>query len=136
MRSRDGNKASLLAVCSIIFFLSSALQAAEYLVSYRYVIKDMILYNDSFLISPAMKKCNGTPQRSLDLILKGEDNLMQLVSNNNEAFRKFIEKIGLEIDHKEKTTNFQNSSSTIITMKTSCFKVDFNDNFAKISHLK
>jgi len=83
-----------------------------------------------------MKKCNGTPQRSLDLILQGEDNLMQLVSNNNEAFRKFIEKIGLEIDHKEKTTNFQNSSSTIITMKTSCFKVDFNDNFAKISHLK
>lgn len=136
MRSRDGNKTCLLAICSIIFFNSLALHASEYLISYRSVVKDMILYNDSLQISPSMKKCSGQPQDFIELEKKDSDKLVSIIETNSQEFMNFIHLIGLDVEHTEKTTNAQNSSTTILTLKTTCFKVDFNDNFVKITALK
>ena len=137
MRSRDGNQTSLRAICSIIFLLNSfALNANEYLISYRYMVKDMMIYNDTFLISKAMKHCQGTPQSFIELPDHDSTNLNEVIKSNSLEFMDFIHKIGLDIEHKEKTINAQNTSTTILTLKTTCFKVDFNDNFAKITHLK
>ena len=136
MRSRDGNQTRLLAICSIIFFSSLALNASEYLISYRYVVKDMIVYNDSLQVSRAMKHCSGKPQNFIELSSQGDDELKDVIKNNSFEFMDFIHKIGLDVEHKETTLNAQNSSTTILTLKTTCFKVDFNDNFAKITALK
>jgi hypothetical protein len=83
-----------------------------------------------------MQKCKGKPQKELILENSSDGNLPELISQNSEEFLNYIHNLGLHIEHKEKTTNLQNSSTTILTLKTSCFKVDFNDNFATIAPLK
>ena len=136
MRSRDGNHYFSLRLCSIILFSSLALNAGEYLISYRYIVKNAILYNETLDISNAMKKCNGEPQKELILENINSENLPQVISDNSTEFIDYIHKLGLHVEHKERTKNLQNESTTILTLKTTCFKVDFNDNFAKITPLK
>ena len=136
MRSRDGNRTFSLRLCSVILFNSLALNASEFLISYSYTVKDATLHNETLQISKAMKKCSGTPQNALILESDGEKNLKKIISKNSEEFISYIHKLGLHINHNDTTKNYQHSSSTTLTLKTTCFKVDFNDNFAKISPLK
>ena len=138
MRSRDGNHSLSLSICSIIFLLFSTtlLNAEEYLISYRYVVKDASLYNENLHISKSMKKCSGNFFESLTLDTNGSNNLEDIVFHNSTKFIDFMHHLGLHVDHKESTINAQNKSTTILTLKTTCFKVDFNDNFAKIAPLR
>ena len=136
MRSRDGNHSFSCRLCAIILFSSLALNASEFLVSYRYMVKDAILYNETLLVSPSMTKCDGIPQDGLILESDGGKDLKKIISNNSGEFISYVHKLGLYLDYKETNVNYQNSSTTILTLKTTCFKVDFNDNFAKISPLK
>jgi len=136
MRSRDGNRPLLFSICSIIFFHSLVLNASEYLISYRYVVKDTILYNESLHISKAMTKCEGTPYNPLLLNHKNTKNLKDILSDSQEEFIDYIHKLGLDVRHTSLTQNMQNSSTTILTLKTRCFKVEINENFAKIAPLK
>jgi hypothetical protein len=136
MRSRDGNHSFSRRLCAIILFSSLALNASEFLVSYRYMVKDAILYNESLFVSKSMRKCHGTPHDGLILESDGGNNLKKIISNNSDEFISYVHKLGLDLNHKETNVNYQNSSTTILTLKTTCFKVDFNDNFARISPLK
>ena len=136
MRSRDGNRYFLLRLCSIIFLSSLALNASEFLVSYRYVVKDATIFNETLYISSAMKQCSGKPQKELILENTTDGDFTKLIHENKEEFYEYIRKIGLHVEHSEKTENMQNKFTTILTLKTTCFKVDFNDNFARISALK
>ena len=135
MRSRDGNNYQLFAVCTLIFLNSLVLNASEYLISYRYVVKDLILYNESLQISRAMRKCDGLPSNYIEFPHHDSKSLNHIVSENSEEFIDFLHKLGLSVEHKSTTINAQNSSTTILTLRTTCFKVDFNDYFAKISPL-
>ncbi len=138
MRSRDGNHSITRAICTVIFILYSslALNAKEFLISYRYMVKDATLYNETLHISNSMKKCIGKPQKALILPSFGNENLKLTISKNSEEFIEYIHKLGLHVEHSETTINAQNRSTTILTLRTTCFKVDFNDNFAKITPLK
>ncbi len=136
MRSRNGDHYFSRRLCSIILFYSLTLSASEYLISYRYVVKDAILYNESLIVSHAMKKCNGIAYEPLKLENNGSKNLSQIISANHDIFIGYIHKLGLDVQHNEETINAQNKSTTVLTLRTKCFKVDFNDNFAKIAPLK
>jgi len=137
MRSRDGNQTFPLSISTVIFLLSSlALHASEYLISYRYSVHDAILYNESLDISKSMQECSGKPSDYIILASENNKDLNKILTIHNEEFIEFIHKIGLSLEHKEKTSNYQNRSTTILTLKTTCFKVDFNDTFVKISSLK
>ena len=136
MRSRDGNYSISLANIAIIFFNISSLMADEYLISYRYVVKDATLYNEKLFISKAMKKCDGKVQNSIFINTNNSKSLKKIVEKNSEPFIEYIHKLGLHVEHKDFTKNLQNHSTTILTLKTTCFKVDFNDNFARIAPLK
>ncbi|MEA2100213.1 MAG: hypothetical protein U9P72_08785 [Campylobacterota bacterium] len=136
MRSRDGDFNLSFAIFSLISFTLSILHADEYLISYRYVVKDAILYNEQLYISKTMRKCIGEEQDSIFLENDNSKNLKEIVNKNRIIFIDFIHKIGLKVNHKEKTVNSQNHSTTILTLKTTCFKVDFNENFARIAPLK
>ena len=83
-----------------------------------------------------MKECIGKPYSSIILETRDDKNLKKIISFENERFITFLHKLGLSVSHKEETLNYQNKSTTILTLKTTCFKVDFNDNFVKISPLK
>ena len=85
-----------------------------------------------------MQKCKGKPFDSIVLYLDNDDSkiLSKIINKNSEEFINFIHKIGLSVRHSSLTRNYQNSSTTILTLKTTCFKVDFNDNFVRISPLK
>ncbi|WP_294965391.1 hypothetical protein [Sulfurimonas sp.] len=134
MRSRNGNYSFTRTV--LIFLLSSlALDAKEYLISYRYVVKDATLYNESLSVSSSMTKCVGKPTKSLNLISYGDDDLKQSILKNPELFVDYVHKLGLQIESKDITKNFVNSSTTILTLKTTCFKVDFNENLVSIAPL-
>jgi len=83
-----------------------------------------------------MKECRGKSRDFFLLDSNGSKNLVEIINNQREKFITYIHKIGLDVSHKSKTTSYQNHSTTILTLKTTCFKVDFNDNFVKISPLK
>lgn len=137
MRSRDGNQTFLFSISTLILLFSSlALHAGEYLISYRYSVHNAILYNESLDISKSMQKCEGKPAKSIIFESKQSKDLNKILTRHNEEFIEFIHKLGLSVEHKEQTSNYQNSSITILTLKTTCFKVDFNDTFVKISSLK
>jgi len=136
MRSRDGDRTFIYRFFFIIFFFSFALNASEYLISYRYVVKNSTLYNENLDISRAMKKCDGVEQEAISLRTDKEINLKKIISNNFEEFINYIHKLGLHIKHKDKTVNLEHTSTTILTLHTTCFKVDINDNLAKITPLK
>ena len=137
MRSRDGNHSFSRRLCALVFFIvSSSLSSDEYYISYRYVVKDAILYNESLAVSPAMKKCHGETYSPIILDSDNYKNLKDVISNNSQKFINYLHKLGLQVEHKSKTMNYQNTSTTTLTLKTKCFKVDFNDNFARIAPLK
>jgi len=136
MRSRDGNRTFSLRLCSVILFYSLALNASEYLISYRYVVKDATLYNETLLISHAMQPCRGKVQKALILENDNTQDLKKLISKNSDEFIEYIYKLGLDVKSTQTTSNLQSTSTTILTLKTTCFKVDFNDNFAKIAPIK
>ncbi len=136
MRSRDGNCTLSCKLCTLILLNSLALNASEYLISYRYVVKDTILYNETLQISKAMQICEGIPQESLTLPSSGTKDIKKIIHTNMENFVAYIHKLGISVEHEEKNINYQNKSTIILTMHTTCFKVDFNDNFAKITPLK
>ncbi|NOR58695.1 MAG: hypothetical protein GQ474_09260 [Sulfurimonas sp.] len=100
------------------------------------MIKDATLYNETLHISNSMKKCSGKPQVALILTSFGDEDLKQTISKNSTEFIDYMHKLGLHVEHQESKTNYQNKSTTILTLKTTCFKVDFNENFAKITPLK
>jgi len=138
MRSRDGNKnfSFSISVGLLLLLPSLVLSASEYLISYRYLVKDATLYNETLSISKAMQKCQGNAYNPLILETRDDKNLKKIISAQNEKFIDYMHKLGLNVEHKESTINFQYTSITILTLKTTCFKVDFNDNFVKISPLK
>jgi len=136
MRSRDGNSTLLLSICTLIFLFSQTLNAKEYLISYRYTVKDATLYNESLQISHAMKRCKGKPQKPLYIYDIKSKNLNLIIQNHFQEFIEFINKIGLYVKHKDLTVNSQNTSTTTLTLKTTCFQVDFNDKLVRIVPLK
>ncbi len=138
MRSRDGDQSFTRTISSIIFLLlySSALFADEYIISYRYSVKNATLYNETLYVSKAMKKCKGKPYNPLILNPQKSENLKEILLANQEEFIEFLYKIGLSVKHQEKSLNGVNESSTTLTLPSKCFKVDFNDNFVKIAPLK
>ena len=136
MRSRDGNSTLLFSVFSVVLFNSIALSASEYLVSYRYVVKDATLFNETLYVSKAMKKCSGVPKQEIILENPDKKTLKELLSTANLEFIEYVHKLGLHVAHSEINQNFYNSSTTTLTLATTCFKVEFNEDFAKIAPLK
>ena len=137
MRSRDGNRPFTFSICTLILLTSLTLHAKEYFISYRYVVKDATLYNETLYVSSAMQKCSGVPQEAIILEnSKKSTCLKELLLENIDHFLSHINKLALDIKHTERTKNLHNSSTTILTLKTTCFKVDFNDNFVIIAPFK
>ena len=136
MRSRNGNCTLSRSILSLIFLSSLALNASDYLISYRYVVKDAALLNEKLSISKAMTRCKGTLSKAIIIDNHGTKNLTHILSTHNEDFIEYIHKLGLDVQHNDATCNMQNSSTTILTLRTRCFKVDFNENFVKIAPFK
>ena len=136
MRSRDGNYSFTLRFCTLVLLSSLVLNASEYLISYKYIVKNDVLFNESLDISKSMQKCKGIPSQTLILPVTKQKNFIRLISNHRDEFIDYIDHLGLDIRSQDTTTNNQMNATIIITLKTTCFKVDFNDTFVKISHLK
>jgi hypothetical protein len=83
-----------------------------------------------------MKHCSGSPLKTIIFSRNNNETFKELISKNREEFVEYLYYLGLNVTHEAKTTDAQNHSTTTITLRTTCFKVDFNDNFAKISALK
>jgi hypothetical protein len=142
MRSGNGDNTQPFSISSlvILFILSSAtLFADEYLISYRSVIQDAIIYNETLTISHAMQKCPQNSflnEKALLLPIKKSKDLKEIILQNYEEFLEYLQKSGMKVEHAQETRNSINHSTTRLTFQTHCFKVDFNDNFVTIAPLK
>jgi hypothetical protein len=87
-------------------------------------------------VSKAMQKCHGKNYNTISLPSNHAKNIKQVISTNKEQFINFIHNIGVEVKHRDETTNGFYRDTTILTLKTTCFKVDFNENLVKITALK
>ena len=63
-------------------------------------------------------------------------NLKDLLFSYDSEFIEYIHKLGLSVEHQDVTNNYKISSTTVLTLKTTCFEVDINENFAIIAPLK
>jgi len=134
MRSRDGNRLKTLAIFSLVFCVQ--LLGVDTIISYRLVVRDAIILNDYLSVSRAMTKCEGHAKNAIYIDTNGSKNLHTILENNPEAFTQFIAHENLQVSHREKTLNAVNHSTTILQMAPTCFAVDFNEDFVKISPLK
>ncbi|SFV75644.1 hypothetical protein MNB_SM-3-1059 [hydrothermal vent metagenome] len=95
-----------------------------------------MLYNEQLFISQAMQKCEGIPYEKIILNNPKHKTLQQLLKEPDSPFFDYIKKIGFYIQSYNTANNFQIQSTTIVTLKTTCFKVDFNEDFVTIEHIK
>lgn len=138
MRSRDGNRSFLYAVLSLIFSFSTLYGGEEYFISYRYSTKNSVLINDVLDVSKAMTPCLRTPydeKLTIELQENSHD-LKKAVLQNFDSFYLFINKIGLHVRNDEKIQNGMSSSIITVTLKPTCFTVEFNDNSVTLTPLK
>jgi len=133
MRSRDGNNPFSLTIWAVAFLVSLPLYGSEYLISYRSVVKNAMLYNENLFVSKTMQKCEGQEQEPIIFSNKNHQSLKKILSNSNEEFIEYLHRLGLLVQHKEEKSNFNHTSTTILTLKTRCFKVDFNEDFVTIA---
>lgn len=139
MRSRNGNNPFTRAIYATLIFAFTSLEAEQYLISYRYASKNAVLSNESFHVSRAMTPCGRKIDKSIKTItlpFADDQNLKNILLENFEVFFEYIQTLGLHINHKDNTLNHQSDSFTIITLKTTCFKVDFNDSLVTMQALK
>lgn len=136
MRSRDGNRTLSLFICGLIFFHTQVFCAEEYLISYRYVVQDARLYNESLEVARAMKSCEGKELEPFVLSHGSAQNFKDFLLKNSAEFIEYLHKLGLHVEHREQLKNYATRSQTILTLRTMCFKVDFNDSLAIIIPLK
>lgn len=137
MRSRDGDCSLTLTVSILSFLLLPLpLSASEYLISYRYVVQNAILLNEKLDISESMRPCLGTPTEAISFEANETKQLHTIIQRNEESFIDFLHKLGLSVSHREHFSSKHSDSKTILTLKTSCFKVDFNDTLVTIWALK
>lgn len=136
MRSRDGDYSFTLRLCTVVLCFSLALSASDYLISYRCSVQNAALYNEHLDIAKSMKECQGTPDQTLILPSSHNHNLQSIIFKHANRFREYLQKLPFEIRSSQTTTNAHINAVTILTLKTQCFKVDFNDTFVTISHLK
>ncbi|NPA66459.1 MAG: hypothetical protein GXO11_06215 [Epsilonproteobacteria bacterium] len=120
--------------------MSGILFAKEYLITYRYTVKDAVIYNEKLSISRAMTPCKGELVSSSLIIAYPQNNekssLDQIILNSFDEFFSYISKVMISVDHRERTSMMQNSSFTKVLFPTTCFKVDFNDSFVTITAIK
>jgi hypothetical protein len=140
MRSGNGSRPFSLSVCTLTLFACLSLEGSqEYLISYRYHVKNAKLYNESLQISQAMKPCLGK-KYAKSLILEKKESTKQdfhhLIKQNRESLINYLEQLSISVKNKDSLSNNALTSATTITFKTECFKVDFNDNFVIITPLK
>ncbi|WP_345993376.1 hypothetical protein [Sulfurimonas sp. HSL-1716] len=89
-------------------------------------------------ISRAMTPCSGEIGKSKLLLSASGDskNLKKIILENSDQFFTYINSLGLHIRNDEQTSSGVNSSLTIVTLKPTCFTVEFNDNLVKIAPFK
>ena len=134
MRSRNGNRAFLLAVCTVTAFFP--LCADDYIISYRAATQDALLLNEQLNVSRSMRPCSGTPLDPLVLYADEERPLKAILTEHSDSFFTFLQSLPLQLTHHEKTTDGQSRSVTVLSLPPRCFTVDFNDGFVKIAPLK
>ena len=137
MRSRDGNSTFLRSICALIFCFSY-LSGDEYIISYRYAVEDATLLNDSLDISKAMTPCRGHHVGSpLYLPLSNDTkDLKKIILSHDDEFFTYINTLSLHVRNFDSLSNGMSSSLTTVTLKPTCFTVEFNDNLVRMAPFK
>ena len=134
MRSRDGDHSFLFTVSLILF--STLLSAEEYIISYRAVVKNSMLYSEKLSVTKTMKPCKGKPEHSFTIFDNNTKNLNTFLHKNINDFVENITPFYLELHASQTTTNMINKNLTTLELEPTCFEVEINDNFVTLTRLK
>jgi len=135
VRSRDGNHPFLLAICSLV--LSVTLNAESFYISYKTIVKDAVVVSQKLYISPAMIECkilkNNKP---LILIQNDNETLDTMINRELDLFLEYMSKHSLHVKSSQSVINSQSKDLIELSFAPTCFTVNFNDGFVRISPTK
>lgn len=134
MRSRDGNRYILYAICTVTAAIS--LLADDYLIGYRLTTRNAQSIQESLNISKAMMPC--PIQKALPLILTRENNesLNTLLTREETAFLEYATSQPLRLKSNDTLIDTNIKSLQTLTLLTKCYAVEFNDRSVTITLLQ
>lgn len=83
-----------------------------------------------------MKKCHGTYSQPFYIFGTNTKNLNKFLQNNITTFLENIMPFYIELKNSEKTQNLINSNITTLRLEPTCFEVQINDKFVKLTRIK
>jgi hypothetical protein len=97
-----------------------------------------MLLNESLDVSKTMTPCKGELLGNSLLLIPQDNskNLEKTLLQNSDQFFSYINTLGLHVRNFEQVLNGIDSSLTTITLRPTCFTVEFNENFVKIAPFK
>lgn len=134
MRSRNGNRPILYAICSITFSLS--LLADDYLIGYRLTTRNAQSVQESLTVSKAMMPCPIHKGIPLILLRENNESLNTLLTHEETAFLEYAAKQPLHLKGNDTLTNNTMKSLETLTLPTQCYAVKFNDRSVTITLLQ
>lgn len=134
MRSRDGNRHFLYAICAVTVTLS--LLADDYLIGYRLTTRNAQSIDESLTISKAMMPC--PIHKAIPLILTRDNNesINTLLAREETAFLEYATAQALQLKSNETLVDTNIKSLQTLTLPTKCYAVEFNDRSVTITLLK
>lgn len=135
MRSRNGNRPFLFTYLTVITTL--AFGADHYYIGYRLTAKNTQPINETLSVSKAMQPCHpAKPSESITLKRFNNEKLQTLLNREQTAFLEFASFNELRVKSNDNfsVTNPQTLNS--LTLPTSCYAVEFNDESVTITALK
>ncbi len=95
-----------------------------------------MLYSEKLSVSKSMKECAGYYDKAFIIFGTKTDTLNSFLQNNITDFVENIMPYYLELKNSEKTQNLINSNLTTLRLEPTCFEVQINDNFVKLTRIK
>lgn len=131
MRSRNGNRPILYAICAITCTLS--LLADDYLIGYRLTTKNTQSIQESLTISKAMLPCSGAPRAPLILLREDGESLDSLLIRERTLFLEYASAQEIRLKSNDAFTGIDVKTLQTLTVPTHCYAVEFNDRLVTIT---
>ena len=134
MRSRNGNRPILYAICAVTSAFS--LLADDYLIGYRLTTRNAQSIQESLDISKAMMPCPQKHRSPLTLKRDNNESIETLLIRDRTAFIEYASSQVMQLKSDQTIVGTNIKSLQILTLPTRCYAVEFNDDFVTISLLE
>jgi len=127
---------SLMLLFTFLAIFNPKALAEVYIVSYSTTIKNSKVIKDSFYISPIMTSIDLSKLYYfgyIELKANRRDSIYKIVQNNKDSILDFFFKNGVVLNNNTKSVNFQQSTTTKLTVPPLYIYTERDRSFLRIS---